>query len=80
MPKLQERERYQNDLQMTTYEIIQFRLFQMPCCGQLLCWVNPRIPNYCPECGAHVILKLKSGEHTRINDDRATLKVDQKKP
>jgi hypothetical protein len=23
-----------------------FRLIVMPCCGQLLCWVNPRLPNY----------------------------------
>jgi len=25
----------------------------------LVCWVNPRIPNYCPECGTHVFLKMK---------------------
>jgi len=23
-----------------------FRLILMPCCGQMLCWVNPRLPNY----------------------------------
>jgi len=23
-----------------------FRFIQMPCCGQMLCWVNPRLPNY----------------------------------
>src|SRR5262245_26836305 len=28
---------------------VHFRLIQMPCCGQMLCWVNPRLPNYCPE-------------------------------
>jgi hypothetical protein len=33
-------------------EVVHFRLFQMPCCGHQLCWVNPRLPNYCPECGA----------------------------
>ena len=27
-----------------------FRFIQVPCCGQLLCRVNPRLPNYCPEC------------------------------
>jgi hypothetical protein len=25
------------------------RLISMPCCGQMLCWVNPRLPNYCPK-------------------------------
>jgi len=28
-----------------------FRLIEMPCCAQVLCWVNPRLPNHCPECG-----------------------------
>jgi hypothetical protein len=23
---------------------VKFRLIQMPCCGQMLCWVNPRLP------------------------------------
>jgi hypothetical protein len=23
-----------------------FRLIIMPCYGQMLCWVNPRLPNY----------------------------------
>jgi hypothetical protein len=26
-----------------------FRLIQAPCCGVLLCWANPRLPNYCQE-------------------------------
>lgn len=59
-----------------TTELIQFRLFQMPCCGQLLCWVNPRLPNHCPECGDHVLVRLKSGEHTRVNDKGASLRID----
>lgn len=42
-----------------TNEKILFRLFQMPCCGQLLCWVNPRLPNFCPECGTNVFIKIK---------------------
>lgn len=25
-----------------------FRLIEMPCCAQVLCWVNPRLPNHCP--------------------------------
>jgi hypothetical protein len=38
-----------------------FRYIQTPCCGQLLCWVNPRLPNYCPECGEHIFAQLKWG-------------------
>jgi hypothetical protein len=38
---------------------VPFRLIQTPCCHTLLCWVNPRLPNYCPECGKHIFLKLK---------------------
>jgi hypothetical protein len=39
---------------MATNEYIQFRLIHMPCCHILICWVNPRRPNYCPECGARI--------------------------
>jgi hypothetical protein len=35
-------------------EQVTFRLLQMPCCHILICWVNPRRPNYCPECGARI--------------------------
>lgn len=55
-------------------ERVPFRLLQMPCCGHPLCWVSPRLPNYCPECGRHVLLDLKSGEYTRISDDDAWIK------
>jgi hypothetical protein len=40
-------------------EKVPFRLIEMPCCHALICWVNPRIPNFCSECGKHVFLKLK---------------------
>jgi len=30
---------------------VKFTVIQMPCCGTLLCWVNPRRMNFCPECG-----------------------------
>lgn len=40
-------------------EFVKFKLICMPCCGQLLCWVNPRLPNHCPECGAKVYQELK---------------------
>ena len=37
-----------------TNQEVQFRLLRMPCCGTLICWVNPRRPMYCPECGTGV--------------------------
>lgn len=60
---------------MATNEQIRFRLFLMPCCGQMLCWVNPRLPNYCPECGQLVHAKLKTGNATQM-DATAWLKVE----
>jgi hypothetical protein len=35
-------------------EMVPFRLICMPCCHVLICWVNPRRPNYCPECGDRI--------------------------
>jgi len=55
-------------------ERVPFRLFHMPCCARLLCWVQRRYPDYCPNCGEHVTLKLQSGEFTRMIDDNAWLK------
>lgn len=37
-----------------TNNYVQFRLLHMPCCNILLCWVNPRRPMYCSECGTRV--------------------------
>lgn len=54
-----------------TNERVQFRLIQMPCCQFLACWVNPRLPNYCPECGKRVYPEVKSC--VLVSDDRATL-------
>jgi hypothetical protein len=59
---------------MTT-EKVNFRLFQMPCCGQLLCWVNPRLPNHCPECGLRVYTELKTEAHTLQHVPEAWLKL-----
>lgn len=42
-----------------TTERVHFRFISMPCCGQPLCWVNPRLPNFCPECGQCVYVKIK---------------------
>lgn len=58
---------------MTTERVV-FRLIHMPCCGQLLCWVNPRLPNYCPECGQHVMHKLQSS--ILVTDQDAELKLE----
>ena len=40
-------------------QIVPFRMYQMPCCGHSLCWVNPRKPSYCPECGKFIIMEMK---------------------
>lgn len=57
-------------------DIVPFRMFHMPCCDMLICWVNHRIPNNCPECGERVFkeLKLKS-ELTVVNDPVAVLYI-----
>ena len=43
-------------MSMASNQQVTFRLLQMPCCNILICWVNPRRPNYCPECGVRTIL------------------------
>lgn len=54
---------------------VHFRLIQMPCCGTLKCWVNPRLANYCPECGAKVYMKIKTDPSCiLVSDLQATLK------
>lgn len=57
-----------------TNERVLFRLMQMPCCNHLLCWVNPRLPSYCPECGTFIYIKLRDGSQTLITDENAWLK------
>jgi hypothetical protein len=62
---------------INTNERVVFRLFRMPCCGHMLCWVNPRLPTYCPECGTLVLSRLRTeGVHTMIKDEEAMLKYD----
>lgn len=63
------------DMQST--ERIHFRFIQMPCCGQLLCWVNPRLPNYCPECGKQVYAQIRFPQGDPailLSDENAVLK------
>lgn len=51
-----------------TNEKVQFRLLAMPCCAHQLCWVNPRLPSYCPACGAAVYQRLRTeAQHTLID-------------
>jgi len=58
------------------HEQVQFRLIRCPECGTTLCWVNPRLPNYCPECGKHIFTTLKlRGDLIQISTS-ATLTLD----
>lgn len=57
----------------TTTERVPFRLLRTPCCGSLLCWVNPRLPNYCPECGKGIYPEIKSC--ITVEDNNAFLKL-----
>lgn len=61
---------------MVEYERVVFRLVQMPCCGQLLCWINPRRPNFCPECGKPF---MQWGASVRMRDDDAILELHPEK-
>jgi len=61
---------------MQSSQRIQFRLFFMECCGHLLCWVNPRFPSYCPQCGKSVYPQCKGWVTDR--DDNAVLKINWK--
>ena len=63
---------------MGTTEKVIFRLFNMPCCHLTLCWVNPRLPNYCPECGARVFMQLKTEAYTQMHEE-AWIKIGQPK-
>lgn len=54
-------------------ERVPFRLLTTPCCGTLLCWVNPRLPTFCPECGKHIYPEVKSC--ITHSDENAILKM-----
>lgn len=57
-------------------ERVHFRVFVMPCCGHMLCWVNPRFPSYCPECGNHVYPGVKGAVTLSDDDARLTFKEE----
>ena len=61
------------ELTMTT-EYVPFRIIVMPCCGHQLCWVNPRLPTYCPECGKIVYPEVRSCVINK--DERALLQFN----
>lgn len=63
-------------------EQVKFRLIKTPCCGQLLCWVNARLPNYCPECGSKIFALLrfdKERENFLYWDEEAQLSYKAEK-
>jgi hypothetical protein len=61
-------------------ERVHFRIFMMPCCHIMICWVNSRLPNYCPECGERVRDRLKphTPDVVLLNDFDAWLKYKDK--
>lgn len=62
---------------MKCNERVFFRLIKMPCCGHLLCWVNPRLPTYCPECGKLMFTELKfDGTAFLVRDQDAKLSYE----
>jgi hypothetical protein len=56
---------------MTT-ERVHFKLLVTPCCTTMLCWVNPRLPSFCPECGTSIYPEIKAG--VTMDDENATLR------
>jgi len=54
-------------------ERVHFKLIVMPCCSHMLCWVNPRYPSYCPECGTFIYPQVRGCVTT--SDDQAMLRV-----
>jgi hypothetical protein len=43
-----------------------------PQCNHNLCWVNPRLPSYCPECGKHIYPAVRGAIH--VSDEQAELR------
>lgn len=54
-------------------ERVHFRLIETQCCYTLLCCVNPRFYNYCPECGKHIYPQVKGW--VLSEDTQAVLKM-----
>lgn len=62
---------------MRVYERVRFTLINTPCCHTLLCYVNPRMPNYCSECGARLFAMKNNPEAILFRDDNAGLKYKE---
>jgi hypothetical protein len=64
---------------MKVSERVIFSILSTPCCHTLLCWVNPRMPNYCPECGERFAGGLRRGHPEAIlfTDDEAMLRHER---
>jgi hypothetical protein len=61
-----------------TRERIHFRLIKTPCCGHLLCWVNPRLPNFCPECGKSIYRQLRfDGSMILMTNEHGWLNLEE---
>jgi ribosomal protein S27E len=58
-----------------TNEMVPFRLIVCPECDHQVCWVNPRLPSYCPECGRHIFAKLRAGRGV-LNEATAWLRIE----
>jgi hypothetical protein len=52
------------------HERVPFRLLSCPKCRFLCCWINPRLPNYCSECGKAIVAW---NERVMMADDEAIL-------
>ena len=62
---------------MNSRERVHFRLIECPDCHILLCCVNPRFYNYCPDCGKYIYARIKSC--VLVSDNNATLRYDESK-
>ncbi len=64
-------------------EKVQLRLYNMECCGHMLCWVNPRPPTHCPQCGKVVYPQVRGwavvteDAWLRVGEDSAAKEEDQ---
>lgn len=63
---------------MTTERIV-FRLIVCPSCSHQLCWVNPRLPTYCPECGEFIMARVREAIHVRDDNATITYNVERKR-
>lgn len=59
------------------HERVPFRILHMECCGHLLCWVNPRFPTHCPECGKCVYPQVRSWVTLLDTNARLSFKFKQ---